>query len=129
MRASIAGNFLGWALSHNVAAGLAALRSEINDPIGFAYDVEIMLDDDDRVSDIDQPVEHINQSLNIGHVQTDRRLLEQKQISFGPALEQIRLLEAGEQMSDQLDALSFSAAESGAGLTKFEVAQARVTQG
>ena len=93
MRASIERNFLRCALGHDAPAAAAAFRPQINHPIGFRDDVEIMFDDDDRVANLDQPLQDVNQPLDIGHMETDRRLLQKKQVSFRPALEQIGFLE------------------------------------
>ena len=39
-------------------------------------DVEVVLDDDDRVAGIDQPVPHVEQALDVGKVQAGGRLVE-----------------------------------------------------
>ena len=41
-----------------------------------------MLDDDDGVAVIDQPVQHLEEQFHVGHVQADRRLLQQIERRF-----------------------------------------------
>jgi len=59
-----------------VAAGIAPLRPEIEDPVGFDDDVEIVLDYDDRIARVHQPVQHAQQLLDVRHVQADGRLIQ-----------------------------------------------------
>jgi hypothetical protein len=45
------------ALADDAAAIFAALRTKVDDPVAVADDVEIVLDDDDRVAQVGEPVE------------------------------------------------------------------------
>src|SRR5919201_4324683 len=49
-----AGHELGRALRDDAAAGFAAFRAEIDDPVGLLDDVEVMLDDEHGVAKIDE---------------------------------------------------------------------------
>ena len=44
--------------------------------VGLLYDIEVMLDDDDCIALVDQPVEYVEKLLDIREVQTCRRLVE-----------------------------------------------------
>ena len=60
-------------------AGIAGLGAQVDDPVGFGHDVEIVLDQHHRMSGIDQSVQHRNELFDIGHVQPDRRFIEHVQ--------------------------------------------------
>ena len=65
------------ALRHDAAALFAAFRTEINNPIGIPDHIQIVLDDDDRIAQVGQPVEHVEQLFYIIEVQPGRRLVQQ----------------------------------------------------
>ena len=60
-------------------AALAALGPQIDDPIGGADHVEIVLDDEQRVPGIDEPSKRAQQFRDIVEMQAGRRLIEQEQ--------------------------------------------------
>src|SRR4051812_14943809 len=62
-------DLLGRALRHELPARVPTLRAEIDQPIGAFDHVEIVLDDEDRVPQIRQAVEHVEQVVDIGEVQ------------------------------------------------------------
>jgi hypothetical protein len=64
------------ALDDEAAAAIAAFRTQIDDPIRLGHDIQIVLDDDDRVAGIDETMQNLQQLLDVGHVQTHRRLIE-----------------------------------------------------
>src|SRR5580658_6918753 len=57
------------ALGDDASAFFAAFGTEIDNPIGIADHVKIVFDDDDRVAQVGQPVQHIEQFLHIVEVQ------------------------------------------------------------
>jgi hypothetical protein len=57
----------------------ARLWAKINNVIGLCDHAEIVLDDNHRVSFVDEPMQHAEKQFNVGHVQTDRGFLEQIQ--------------------------------------------------
>ena len=63
----VAGGMLGdlfWgAAHHQFAALIAAIGSEINDPVGTANHIQVVLDHQNRVALIDEPLHHIHQSV------------------------------------------------------------------
>lgn len=58
------------------AAMLARVRPDIDDPVGTAHDVQLVLDDEERVSRRLQPVERAQQRLGVRGVKAGRRLVE-----------------------------------------------------
>ena len=83
-RASRVRPFLGHdcarrARAHELAARLAALRSEVDDPVAGADHVEVVLDDDERVSGGDQPPERAEELGDVVEMEPGRRLVEEEQ--------------------------------------------------
>ena len=58
------------------AARAAGFRAQVDDPVGRLDDVEIVLDHDDRVAQIDQAIEDIEQFADVVEVQAGGRLVE-----------------------------------------------------
>ena len=57
--ASAPGDF-GWgAFDDDVAAAIAAFRSEIDDPVGVLDDIEIMLNHEHGIAAFDKAIEHV----------------------------------------------------------------------
>ena len=61
----------------NAAAFFSALGAEIQNPVGVADHIEIVLDDDDRISEIGEPVQNIEQLAYVVEVQAGSGLVEQ----------------------------------------------------
>src|SRR5882672_3775718 len=76
MRRPHIGDLLWHALRDDMSPSLSALRAEVDYPVCIGHYVEIVLDHDDRVARIDQPVQHPDQFLHVGHVQAHGRLVE-----------------------------------------------------
>jgi hypothetical protein len=55
---------------------VAALGAEVDDPVGRLDDVEVVLDDDDRVAGVDELLQHVEQPADVREVQAGRRLVE-----------------------------------------------------
>src|SRR4051812_16844891 len=62
--------------SDDTAAAVSAFGPEIEDPVSFGHDVEVVLDDDHAVSRIDQSVQDVDKLFHVGHVQSDGRFIE-----------------------------------------------------
>src|SRR5271156_2854831 len=77
---------------------------------------------------VHEALEHVRKPPHVGDVQADGGLFEDEKVVFGRALEKLRFAQAGEKVRDELDPLSLAAAQSGAGLAEFEIAQAGVIQ-
>ena len=66
----------GCALEDDPAAVVAGAGAEVDDPVGVRHDRLVVLDDDDRLAGVDEPVEQAEQLLDVGEVETDRGLVE-----------------------------------------------------
>ena len=55
---------------------LAALGAEVDDPVGLLDHVEVVLDHEHRVARVHQPLQHLEQLLDVGEVEAGRRLVE-----------------------------------------------------
>ena len=77
---------LGRAGGDDLAAAVAAFGAEVDDPVGGLDDVEIVLDDDDRVALVDQLVQHLEQLGDVVEVEAGGRLVEDVERAAGGAL-------------------------------------------
>ena len=107
------------ALRDDGAAARAAFRTHVDDPVGVANDVQIVLDDEDRIAEAYQPLQHLQQLAHIVEVQASGRLVQQVERASGLALA---------QFFRQLHALRFAAAERRGGLAQVDVAEADIDQ-
>ena len=65
--------------AHHLAAGIAALGAQVDDPVGGADDVEVVLDDDQRMAGVEQLAQRAHQLGDVVEVQAGGRLVEQEQ--------------------------------------------------
>ena len=93
-------DFLRRAGRDDGTAGAAALGAKVDDIVSTLNDVEIVFDDDDRVTRIDKLVQDLDQAVDIRDVQAGGRLIED--IDSLPGV-------AAGQLIGQLDALRFAA--------------------
>src|SRR5690606_18784863 len=112
-------DLLGRAGRDDGAAPGAALRSEVDDVVGRLDDVEVVLDDDDRVALVDQSGEHGEQAADVLEVQAGGGLVEDVEGVAGRALG---------QLARQLHPLRLAARQRGGRLAEAHVAQADVDQ-
>ena len=75
----------GRSLGDQLAAAVAALRTQVDELVGDLDDVQVVLDDQHRVAGIHQPLQHLDQLVHIGGVQADRRLVQHVQRAPGGA--------------------------------------------
>ncbi len=66
----------GGALGDDLAAVLAGARAHVDEPVGAAHHLLVVLDDDDRVPEVAQPLERVDQLVVVALVQADRGLVE-----------------------------------------------------
>src|SRR6185503_11229093 len=71
-------HIFGYSFDHYLPARLAAFRSEIDDPIGGANEIEIMFDHEERMTFIDESLECLQQNANIIEVQAGGWFIEQE---------------------------------------------------
>src|ERR687897_3364528 len=66
----------GGALEDDPAAVVAGAGTEVDDPVGVRHDRLVVLDDDDRLAGVDEPVEQAEKLLDVGEVEAGGRLVE-----------------------------------------------------
>ena len=114
------GNLFGSAVGDDAAAGFAAFGTHVEDVVGVADDVEIVLDDDDGVAEVGEAVENFKQLADVVEVEAGGGLVEE--------IEGAASLALGE-LAGELHALGFAAGERGGGLAEMDVAEAYVDEG
>src|SRR6266850_877083 len=122
-------DLLRGALGNDMPATFAAFGTEVNHPIGFGDQFEIVLNDDNRMTGVNEPLQDLDEPFDIRHVEADGRFFEKEEIALGSAIKKVRLLKPGQEMADQFDTLRFPAAQCGTGLTELQVAKAGFAQG
>jgi hypothetical protein len=61
---------------HDLAAVLARAGPDVDDVVGLADGVLVVLDHDDRVAEVAQPHQGVDEAVVVALVQADRRLVE-----------------------------------------------------
>ena len=74
--AAHAGDFLGGAGGDDAAAVFAAFRAKVDDVVGGFDDVEVVFDDQHRVSQRNQALQHVEQFVNVGEMQSRCRFVK-----------------------------------------------------
>ena len=69
------GDVFGSPGRHDLAAPVTALWAEVDDPVSGLDDVEVVLDDEHRVTLVDEVMEHSEETSNVLEVQPGRRLV------------------------------------------------------
>src|SRR5579859_660859 len=110
-----AGDEFGRALGDDAAAAFAALRAEVDDPVGLFDDVEVMLDDQDGVAEGDEALKDVEEFANVVKVQSGGGFIEDVKCAASLALG---------KFVGQLDPLRFAAGKSGGGLAECDVTEA-----
>ena len=101
----------GCALEDDPAAVVAGAGAEVDDPVGVRHDRLVVLDDDDRLAGVDEPVEQAEQLLDVGEVEAAGRLVEDVDAAL-----------LG-QVGGQLEPLPLAAGQRGERLADAEVAE------
>ena len=107
-------------MGDDAATAFAAFGAEVEDVVGVADDVEVVLDDDDGVAEVGEAVEDFEELADVVEVEAGGGLVEEIEGAAGLALGEL----AGE-----LHALGFAAGEGGGGLAEVDVAEAYVDEG
>src|SRR5437016_14548930 len=115
MRRGTRGDVLRCTASHDGAAFVAALGPEVDDPVGALDDLEVVLDDEQRMAALDELTERRDQLVDVVQVQAGRRLVEDE--------ERVRLAVAAE-VGRELDALRLAARERAERLPEPQVLEA-----
>ena len=104
----------------DAAAPVAALRPQVDDPVGRLDHVHVVLDDDDGVALVHEGVQHREQMGDVLEVQAGRGFVQHV---HGPSRAPFA------QLAAQLDALRLAARQRGRGLAQLDVSQAHVVEG
>jgi hypothetical protein len=102
MRVRRFGNLLRSPLSDYSAARISCPRPHIDHPVRPLNDIQVMLDDYDSVTGIDQAVEYVDQHPDVVQVETGRGFVEDVEL---PAFASSRLA----QLAGDLEPLGFAA--------------------
>jgi len=110
---------LRWrSLGYNFPTGPPCAGTEVHDPVRRAHGPLVMLDDDDRVTQIAQPSERLQEPVVVALVQADAGFVQDIQDPHQPA----------PNLAGQADALRFPARQGGRGPFQGQVMQADVQQ-
>ena len=88
-------------VEEDLAAVLAGPRAEVDDVLGGADDLRIVLDDHDRVADLAEGAEDLDEAAVVARMEADRRLVQDEE----------RPDERRAQGRGQVDALGLAAAQ------------------
>src|SRR6185503_3435560 len=72
----VTGELFGRAGRDDAAALVAALGPEVHDEVRGLDDVQVVLDDHDRIALVDELVQHLEQAPDVGEVQSGGRLVQ-----------------------------------------------------
>src|SRR5262245_20220661 len=109
----------GRADSDHAAAIVATLGAEIDDPVRRLDHVQVVLDDHDGIALLDEPIEHLEQLLDVREVQPRRRLIQDVERTAGGA---------AAELGGELHALSLPTRQRGGRLTEADVVEADVVE-
>src|SRR5690606_33883160 len=113
------GDFFGGALGHDRAPALAAFGAHVDHPIRAGDEVDVVLDEHDRVARVAQAEQRVREELDVREVQSRRRLVEDVQGSARGL--------SGE-LGGELHALGLAARERRRGQAELDVAEPDLTQ-
>src|SRR4030095_14785669 len=77
-----AGQLLGSAFGDDTSPALAAFGAQVDDPIGFRDEVQVVLNDDDGMAGVNQALKHLNKTLNVAHVQANGGFFQDEQVAL-----------------------------------------------
>src|SRR5260370_41821365 len=86
MRAAHSGDFFRRAACDDAAAMRAAFGPEVDDEIGALNNVEVVLNDNDRIAEAYQALKHVEQFVHIGKVKAGGGFVKNVNRSPGRAL-------------------------------------------
>src|SRR5687767_10313280 len=94
-----AGELFGGAFGNDAATIFAAFGTEVDDPVGFGDEIEIVLDDDDGMTGVDEALEHLDEALDVAHVEANGGFFEDEEVALLFRVKQRELLfQASEKM-------------------------------
>src|SRR5579884_2796067 len=107
------------ALDDDAAPGIAAFRPKVDQPVGAADHVQVVLDDEHAAAVLDQALKGVEQLRDIVEMQARRGLVEDKERTFAGGLAQVR---------GQLNALRLAAGQRRRRLAQPKIPQSDVVQ-
>ena len=120
-----------------LAAVLAALGSQVDDPVGCANHIQVVLDDEQRMAGLEQQAKGVHQARDVLEVQSGGRLIEDQQ--FADAARRRAVLAAAVprarrapgrlgQMTGEFQPLRFAARQGRHRLAQAHIVEAHVHQ-
>lgn len=110
-------NFIPWSCKYEITTTISPFRTNIDYSICISDNIEVMLDDEDAISFFDQPVEYVEEFLNIRKVQSCSRLIEN--------IESLSCRSFGE-IERELDALRLSTRECRGRLSESDISESDI---
>src|SRR4051812_16456400 len=80
---------LGCSLRDDAPAAIAALRPEVDDPVGGLDDIQVVLDHHHGVAGVAQALQHAEQHLDVVEMQAGGRLVQYVERAAGVALAEL----------------------------------------
>ena len=108
----------GVPMAHDLAAVLARARAHVDDEVGRADRLLVVLDDDDGVAEVAQPLHRRDEARVVALVQADRRLVEDVEHAHEP----------GADLRREPDALRLAAGERRRAALEREVVEPHVDE-
>src|SRR3981081_288081 len=108
----------GSAIEDDLAAALAGPGSQVEDAVSLQHDLRIVLDPEQRIASVAQPLHDADDSLHVARVQADGGLIEDEQ----------RVDERGAERGGEIDPLHLPARERARLTIEREVAEPHVHQ-
>jgi hypothetical protein len=119
MRRTAIRDVLGRPRDHQRPTARAAFGAEVEDPVGAFDDFEIVLDDDEAVAFIDEALEQFDEQRDVVEVEAGGGFVEEEKAAFAGCLR-------FQQMTDEFEALRFTAAEGVERLAEAQVAESGI---
>ena len=113
------GDRLGCSDGDDLATALATFRAEVDEPVGLLDHVEVVLDHEHGVACIDEPLEHLQELLDIGEMKAGCRFVKDVE---RPACGDLA------ELGGELDPLRLASRKSGCRLPEAHVVKADVMQ-
>ena len=70
------GDLFGGAFGYDLAAAVSALGAHVDEPVGAFYDLEVVLDDDERVAGVAEFEQDFEELVDVCKVQAGGGLIE-----------------------------------------------------
>ena len=105
----------------DLAAAVARFRTEIDHPVGELDDVEVVLDEHERVSGVDETIEDLGELTNVLEMKAGRRLVHDVELLAA-------LLARQRELARDLQSLRLAAGERRRRLAESQIAESDLLQ-